>query len=172
MRSGSVLINESQLGTRLNHAIEYERRGEFALLLALLSTDARDMAQFHTDSVDSDVNERLRAKFDLPQAERLLSDLSSEISPIDNSSNFRKGGMSAFYLAQAMQPEAIVIRGNQPTSMQKVLTNCDLITRQKFNDEKVLDKRVPHSVKLHTEQLHFVDQLSQQRQMSRLIEAC
>ena len=37
MLSSAVLINELQLGTRLNHAIDHVRRGEFALLLALSS---------------------------------------------------------------------------------------------------------------------------------------
>lgn len=172
MQTSSVLINESQLGTRLNHAIESERRGEFALLLAFLSTDARDMAQFHTDSVDVDVNQRLRENFELPNKETLLAELSSDTDVIDNSATFRSGGLSAFSLAQALQPEAIVTRGSEATSMQTVLTNCDAVTRQKFFDDKQNDKKITRQVKLHTEQLHFVDQLSQQRQMSQIISSC
>ncbi|MEM0514335.1 VC2046/SO_2500 family protein [Pseudoalteromonas sp. YIC-827] len=47
MQIESVLINEAQLGTALNSSITHQRRNDFALLLASLSYDALDFAQFH-----------------------------------------------------------------------------------------------------------------------------
>ncbi|MBW8184796.1 VC2046/SO_2500 family protein [Shewanella nanhaiensis] len=162
MRPSAVLINESQLGTRLNHAIDHDRRGEFALLLAFLSSDARDMAQFQLDDGTLEPELVLRKKFELPEAQALINDLTIQDSPIDNSSAFANGGVRAFQLMQALKPEALVIRGDKSAQMQRVLTNCDLLTRQKFN----------HSAKSELYQAldpHFVDQLAQQRQMSRTL---
>ncbi|MBS3796432.1 VC2046/SO_2500 family protein [Pseudoalteromonas sp. BDTF-M6] len=46
MQIESVLINEAQLGTALNSSLTQRRRNDFALLLASLSYDALDFAQF------------------------------------------------------------------------------------------------------------------------------
>ncbi|MPY24100.1 hypothetical protein FM037_15120 [Shewanella psychropiezotolerans] len=170
MLSSSVLVNESQLGTRLNHAIDNGRRGEFALLLAMLSTDARDMAQFQTDQLGKNSDDQLRAKFDIAKPQQLVSDLSVDSSPIEHSRIFREGGARAFQLAQAIQAEAMVTRGIEPVEMQEVLTNCDLLTREKFIRSKSNDLDYGYSIDLDLP--HFVDILSQQRQMSRIIETC
>jgi hypothetical protein len=39
----NLLINDSQLGDSLNQAVHQGRRGDFGLLLAMLSEDARDL---------------------------------------------------------------------------------------------------------------------------------
>ncbi|AQS36314.1 Ribosomal S4P (gammaproteobacterial) [Shewanella psychrophila] len=166
----NVLVNESQLGTRLNHAIDNGRRGEFALLLALLSTDARDMAQFQTDLLGKNIDDQLRTKFDLAAPLQLVSDLSVDSSPVEHSRIFREGGARAFQLAQAIQSEAMVTRGSEPVEMQQVLTNCDLLTREKFIRSK--SKEVGYGDAIDFESPHFVDILSKQRQMSRIMEAC
>ncbi|NRD73673.1 hypothetical protein HQQ94_10540 [Shewanella sp. VB17] len=160
MRTSTILINESQLGTRLNHAIDQDRRGEFALLLAFLSADARDMAQFHLSHDAIDPNLALRAKFELPEKQDLINDVTVQSSPRDNSSTFVKGGIRAFQLMQALSPEALVIRGDKPMLMQKVLANCDILTRQKYNNNVASEV---HSAL----DIHFVDLLAQQRLISR-----
>ncbi|MCL1063128.1 hypothetical protein MK852_13490 [Shewanella benthica] len=172
MRSSSVLVNESQLGTRLNHAIDNGRRGEFALLLALLSTDARDMAQFQTEQPGKNSDDLLRTKFDIAKPQQLIADLSVVSSPVEHSRVFREGGARAFQLAQAIQAEAMVTRGHEPVEMQEVLTNCDLLTRAKFIRSKSNDLDLDYGYSTGLEPPHFVDILSQQRQMSRIIATC
>lgn len=162
MQPGRILVNETQLGSRLNRAVDSDRRGEFALLLALLSTDARDMAQFNIKDNDLTLEAELRAKFDLPAEETLINDLTLEPSPVDNSEQFHLGGARAFQLMQALKPEAIVTRGDEPLDMQEVLANCDLNVRQKYRSKTQGNTYRP-------EVMHFVDQLSQQRQMSETL---
>ena len=162
MRPSAILINESQLGTRLNHAIDHDRRGEFALVLALLSSDARDMAQFQLQDESIDPELALRAKFDLPEKQALVNDLTVQPLPRDNSIAFLEGGARAFQLLEALSPEALVIRGDKSSSMQKVLANCDYLTKQKY-------KGNTKSVVYDALNTHFVDQLAQQRQMSRVM---
>jgi len=162
MQPSDILINEIQLGSRLNRAVDGDRRGEFALLLALLSTDASDMAQFHIKDNGLTLNAELRAKFDLPVEETLISDLTLESSPVDNCEQFHLGGTRAFQLMQALKPEAIVIRGDESLDMQQVLANCDLNVRQKYHSKTQAEMYRP-------EVMHFVDQLSLQRQMSQIL---
>lgn len=152
------LINEAQIGTRLNAAIENDRRGEFALLLSLLSIDARDMAQFQWQN-ELDSAQKLQRQFDLPPSPKLVDDLSSTDEIVDNSAIFMQQGPRAFQLQQALRPEALVIRGAEAAAMVETLHNCDYIT--------ALRQRGQLSVpQINTP--HFADQLAAQRTMLQL----
>ena len=157
MQAVSPLVNELQLGSRLNCAVESNRRGEFALLLSLLSADARDMAQFQTPEFK---DEDLRAKFELGGSQALIKRLSKDSPVTNNSTAFQNGGVTAFRLNNAIDEEALVIRGNEQLEMEDVLANCDIHARNRY--QNIANE---HNVK----QPHFVDQLVMQRQMSELI---
>ncbi|GGQ06585.1 VC2046/SO_2500 family protein [Shewanella litoralis] len=158
MQIESTLVNELQIGSRLNGAVEHNRRGEFGLLLAMLSADARDMAQFQFDK-DLNVDQKLRKQFSLPAAQPLVADVSSDIHVTDNAPLFQQQGARQFQLQQALTPEAIVIRGPQPDAMVEVLSNCDAVTKQKaINAYQQRDL---------IEDMHFVDQLATQRKISQ-----
>ncbi|ACJ29122.1 Conserved hypothetical protein [Shewanella piezotolerans WP3] len=157
MQAVSPLVNELQLGSRLNSAVETNRRGEFALLLSLLSADARDMAQFHTPEFKQ---QDLRAKFELGESQPLIKRLTIDSPVTNNSSAFQNGGITAFRLNNAVDEEALVIRGNDQLDMEEVIANCDIHTRNRYQNIAT-EHRVKHS--------HFVDHLVMQRQMSELI---
>ncbi|MGI3002285.1 VC2046/SO_2500 family protein [Shewanella algae] len=160
MRTDVSLINELQLGGRLNQAVESHRRGEFALLLALMSQDVRDWPQFHLhDDVEKDAV--LRQQFDLPAPQPLVGDLSQEPLPVDNSYHFISEGERSFQLAQALVPEPLVIRGKRDSGMQDALDNCDWHTR--LRTEGALNQP---KVAL----MEFVDQLSEQRRLAGIYQ--
>ncbi|MGI2855498.1 VC2046/SO_2500 family protein [Shewanella algae] len=160
MRTDVSLINELQLGGRLNQAVESHRRGEFALLLALMSQDVRDWPQFHLhDDVAKDAV--LRQQFDLPAPQPLVGDLSQEPLPVDNSYHFISEGERSFQLAQALVPEPLVIRGKRDSGMQDALDNCDWHTR--LRTEGALNQP---KVAL----MEFVDQLSEQRRFAGIYQ--
>ncbi|MDG5899476.1 queD-like protein [Shewanella xiamenensis] len=149
------LINEAQIGTRLNAAIEHNRRGEFALLLSLLSADARDMAQFQWQK-ELDTAEKLQRQFELPPKQTLVADLSSDNHIIDNSAVFMQQGARAFQLQQALRPEALVIRGGEPIAIAEALSNCEFTTRLRQRGQ------LPSP---QVEIMHFADQLAIQRNL-------
>ena len=149
------LINEAQIGSRLNAAIEHNRRGEFALLLSLLSADARDMAQFQWQK-ELDTAEKLQRQFKLPPKQTLVADLSSDNHIIDNSAVFMQQGARAFQLQQALRPEALVIRGGEPIAMAEALSNCEFTTRLRQRGQ------LPSP---QVEIMHFADQLAIQRNL-------
>jgi len=157
MQAVSSGVNELQLGTRLNQAISSNSRGEFALLLSLLSADLRDMAQFQTaEFVQAD----LRVKFDLGTVQPLLATLDHKTEVIEHSASFRQGGSVAFRLENALRTEAFVIRRDEPLEMEDVMANCDLNTRHRHKSAH----RTPM-----IKSIDFVEQLQQQQQMSQLI---
>ncbi|ABI71726.1 VC2046/SO_2500 family protein [Shewanella frigidimarina] len=160
MQIESTLVNELQIGSRLNVAIENNRRGEFGLLLAMLSIDARDMAQFQLDN-DVESTQKLRQRFSVPQPQLLVDDISVHPDTIDNAMIFQQQGARQFQLQQALTPEALVIRGSQSDSMVEVLSNCDYLTKNK----------AINAYQQHTplEDMHFLEQLSTQRKISRIL---
>jgi len=160
MQIESTLVNELQIGSRLNVAIENNRRGEFGLLLAMLSIDARDMAQFQLDN-DVESTQKLRQRFSVPQPQLLVDDISVHPDTIDNAMIFQQQGARQFQLQQALTPEALVIRGSQSDSMVEVLSNCDYLTKNK----------AINAYQQHTplEDMHFLEQLSTQRKISRVL---
>lgn len=160
MQIGSTLVNELQIGSRLNEAIEHNRRGEFGLLLAMLSSDTRDMAQFQFD-LELNTDQKLRKQFALPPAQRLVDDISTHPNPTDNAHLFLHQGARQFQLQQALTPEAFVIRGKQPDAMVEVLSNCDELTKR-----KALNLYQQHNV---IEDIHFLEQLATQRKISQTI---
>lgn len=149
------LINEAQIGSRLNAAIEHNRRGEFALLLSLLSADARDMAQFQWQK-ELDTAEKLQRQFELPPKQTLVADLSSDNHIIDNSAVFMQQGARAFQLQQALRPEALVIRGGEPIAIAEALSNCEFTTRLRQRGQLSSPQ---------VEIMHFADQLAIQRNL-------
>ncbi|MGI2037417.1 VC2046/SO_2500 family protein [Shewanella frigidimarina] len=160
MQIESTLVNELQIGSLLNVAIENNRRGEFGLLLAMLSIDARDMAQFQLDN-DVESTQKLRQRFSVPQPQLLVDDISVHPDTIDNAMIFQQQGARQFQLQQALTPEALVIRGSQSDSMVEVLSNCDYLTKNK----------AINAYQQHTplEDMHFLEQLSTQRKISRIL---
>ncbi|GAA0782381.1 MULTISPECIES: VC2046/SO_2500 family protein [Pseudomonadati] len=163
MQIESLLINELQLGSRLNAAVEHQRRGEFALLLALLSADSSDMAQFQFDK-DLTINQKLYKKFELPQPQALVDDLSTSSQHKDNSLVFHSHGLRQFHLQQNLSPEAMVIRGKHQDGIAQVLSNTSVLIKSKYENNQVSPELL--------EDMHFVEQLERQRQISQTMQIC
>lgn len=161
MRTSKLIINENQLGTRLNQAIVDHRRGEFGLLLAMLSNDARDMAQFNLEQTPSDLEAKLKRQFELPDAQPLTSALHLG-EDRDNSEQFHQAGLCGFHLQQYLNPEPLVHRGRDPLAMQEVLANCDPVTLARFHNELDADAPV-------MELPHFTEQIVRQRALGDIL---
>ncbi|MCW3173857.1 VC2046/SO_2500 family protein [Shewanella subflava] len=157
MQIESLLVNELQLGSRLNAAVEHQRRGEFGLLLAMLSADSADMAQFQIDT-DLSIDQKLYKKFELPQPQALVDDLSQMCQHNDNAAVFQTQGLCQFHLQQNLTPEAIVIRGKYQDGIAQVLSNTSALIRAKYENNSI-QPDIP-------EDMHFIEQLERQRQIS------
>lgn len=158
MQIESLLVNELQLGGRLNAAVENQRRGEFGLLLAMLSADSNDMAQFQFDK-HLTIDQKLYKQFQLQQPQKLVDDLSSTAEHINNGAVFHSQGLRQFHLQQSLYPEAIVIRGKHDDAMTQALSNSSHFVRSKYEGLETHYEAI--------EDMHFVEQLERQRQISQ-----
>ncbi|MCL1142503.1 VC2046/SO_2500 family protein [Shewanella gaetbuli] len=166
MQIESILVNELQLGSRLNNAVENQRRGEFGLLLAMLSADSTDMAQFQLDKALT-LDEKLYKQFELPKPITLVADLSENNSPINNGECFNQHGFDGFRLQQALTPEALITRGRHDDGVAMALANTDPVTKAKFEQSTLPIPQLYSDI----DEMHFVDQLARQRQLCQTILA-
>ncbi len=104
----SLLVDELQLGERLNSALQQNDRAEFSLLLSMLSDDLLDSPNYHSPEKEPVRDEDLRKRFGLPEAVR------SYARPDDferigaNAALMAGGGGRAVFLAQCLHPEPLV----------------------------------------------------------------
>ena len=157
MQIERVLKNELDIGVSLNKATAANHRGDFSLILSLMSQDVRDMAQFeHTDKIN------LRSQFELPKTTPTEVSLADKADFNEHSQVFRTQNHTEFRLQQSLKPEPLVCRGSEPAFIQKALNNCDIHTVNRF---KNIESKVSQKPKVA-----FLDQLQQQRTMAKLIE--
>lgn len=158
MQNTVSLVNEFTLGPRLNQAVGANRRGEFGLLLALLSVDPRDMAQFHHNPPP--MSKDYRAHFELRPEQRLIADLNDEAIVVNNCAAFHQAGTKGFRLQDELTQEALVIRKGEGEEVQAVMDNCDYYTRERA--------RVSQPVS-GIKATALIEQLATQRQISQML---
>ncbi|MCP4957465.1 VC2046/SO_2500 family protein [Photobacterium aquimaris] len=101
------LINEIQLGTNLNHAVEGGRRADFALMLALLSTDLHENIPVDTTPVETQSSQQLRAYFEIPASQPLTSTPSCYSRAAEQAQAFHQASLTSTRLLEQLQPTAL-----------------------------------------------------------------
>ncbi|QDF66954.1 queD-like protein [Shewanella sp. SNU WT4] len=149
------VINELDLGSRLNFAIAAQRRGEFALLLSLLSADIRDMAQFGLKKEQGEA--QLRRQFDVSEPQALVVDM-TRMTGWDHSQSFFNDSMAGFRLRHSLLPEPLLFAGHWPGDLLDVLNNCSHTVKQRSLNQETESTNV-------REVPHLCDQLHAQRLM-------
>ncbi|WP_299008389.1 VC2046/SO_2500 family protein [uncultured Shewanella sp.] len=158
MQNTISLVNELSLGSRLNQAVEANRRGEFGLLLALISDEQQNMPQFQIKPSSTDQDDR--AQFNLPPEQLLVADLNIAESIVNNSHAFHVSGTTGFRLQDGLMQEALVIRKGQGAALESVIKNCDYHTQLRTQGEYKT---------IETEAVTLIEQLTTQRQMSQVL---
>ena len=142
MQIGDLLITESQLKTRLNKSVHEARRGEFALLLAMLSHDALDFSEFHLPKSDArsyqaDEN-TLRKQLGAGPSQPLAPDSFDMLIGKDNSALLAQVdcnvAMSDIKLRQYLKPEPLNIRDEKNHIALNVIDNCELAVRRRIKN--------------------------------------
>lgn len=135
-----LLVNEWQLGSQLNVAVTDGAREKFNLLLSLLSSDARDFAQFdytaHTDVVEQ--REDLRHVFSLSEAQPLLGEGISleQATHLNQLSQHRD--VCALRLQTLLNNEPILSRASQAIIDSEVMDNVSLLTQARLTRDEQL----------------------------------
>jgi hypothetical protein len=160
------LIRESQLDVALNTCVHQGRRGDFGMMLAMLSQDALDFAQFHLPtSVAEEKNrteEVLKRELQIgPQKPLAPSEFDMLIGQ-ENAFVVQHFGMTALHLKECLVPEPLAVRDDKKHIPLEVIDNCELAVRRKL-------KPTPHiSNNKMIDAAGFYDQLASGRAQSLL----
>lgn len=103
------LVDELQLGNRLNKSLQDHDRADFNLLLAMLSHDILDEACIDNNKIsDNSDDENLRAKFELPapQEKYAIEDDFERANAL--SETLHQEGQRAVFLMQCLKQEPLV----------------------------------------------------------------
>ncbi len=108
---GVYLVDELQLGGRLNRALNEQDRADFSLMLALLSQDVTDAPLSVMPSGDAPPKpEDLRHRFMLPKAQPLygVRDDYARSAGLADLLNSEQGDIRGVFLTQCLAPEPLV----------------------------------------------------------------
>ncbi|KLV11309.1 hypothetical protein C9I92_11475 [Photobacterium ganghwense] len=101
------LINEVQLGSQLNQAVETGRRADFALMLAMLSPDRLETVPVDTLPATEQTEGDLRAYFELQPPRPLSASESCYENSARQAQAFHDGGMADVRLLSGLSPTAL-----------------------------------------------------------------
>lgn len=141
MQIERILSNELQLGQQLNTSV-VDDRANFSLLLALMSQDVQDQAQFHLESynhqqdVQSKSNSSLQDQFPVPPQQPLVSDQTGEVQSLEAGELVNTHGLVAARLRHCLTPEPLSFElGKKHGIAADVFDNMELMTARRFSGE-------------------------------------
>ena len=144
----TLLIEELQLGVKLNQCVHSQRRHDFSLMLSMLAADVRVHSQFSLPLTENEAasvtDASLRKALSVPDTPPLA------LQSLDDIGDFQQGKLvvdeqlASIRLSDALNPKALAFRDDVTHVPNKVMGNTSLFCQQK---EKVLSKqRLPFNV--------------------------
>ncbi|MFC3032362.1 VC2046/SO_2500 family protein [Pseudoalteromonas fenneropenaei] len=166
MQIDGILLRESQLDSKLNESVHFGDRGEFGLLLAMLSQDALDFAQFHLPQSVQQAPERseeqLRKELQIGPQRALAPETFDMLVAEEDAFVVQNFGMAAFRLKDCLQPEPLTIRNDKKHIPLHIVDNCEPAVRRKLQGIKQLANELP------IDAAAFYDQLASGKPQSML----
>ena len=136
-----MLVDELQLGSSLNHAVNSGSRAEFSLLLAMLSGDVCDAPQFSDPIKPATQKEDLRARFGLPPKQPCYAEEGDFERAGELSDALSQGGQQALGLLLCARQEPLCDR--ERALAPEVYSSLSPLLREKF--ELMKDSKAPGS---------------------------
>lgn len=141
-----MLVDELQLGTSLNHAVNSGSRAEFGLLLAMLSDDVCDAPQFSDPMKPAPQKEDLRARFGLPPKQPCYAQEGDFERAGELADALSQGGQQALGLLLCARQEPLCDR--ERALAPDVYSSLSPLMREKF--ELMKDSKAPARVPLRS----------------------
>ncbi len=127
------LINEIQLGTNLNHAVEGGRRADFSLMLALLSSDLHENIPVDTTPIETQSSQQLRAYFEIPASQPLTSTPLCYQRAAKQAQAFHQASLTSARLLAQLQPTALSYPPQQTKGLpEDLFHNLSIHERRKL----------------------------------------
>lgn len=139
MQIEQILSNELQLGQQLNRSV-VDDRANFALLLALMSSDIEDQAQFHleanNDNQPDSFQQALRARLEVPELQALVADGCGEQQSLLTGRIASEQGLLDARLRHCIIPEPLSFElGKKHGIAGEIFDNLDPMTAKKFSGD-------------------------------------
>ncbi len=132
-----MLINEWQTGSRLNEAVQQQRRSDLSLWLAFLSPAVEEFAQFYTpESQSARFQSDLYQQLGIRQARPFSFVPEDEIHLKQQAEAFQQGGTVALHLMQCLQGAPLVMEDNSKKLPDDVIASLSLHARRHLNQQK------------------------------------
>lgn len=140
----TVLIDEHQLGSKLNQCVHQGSRSEFSLLLAMLDEDVRFHAQFtlpqqgefeHIKQADN-----LRHFFDLPEPAPLALTNVEQIADFDQAEMIQTGRLNDLKLQDALHPKPLAFRNDKVHIPTNVITNTSIHCQHRAHENSEVNR--------------------------------
>ena len=153
MQIEQIVSNELHLGQQLNKSVENDR-ANFALLLALMSGDVEDQAQFHLQSnaaTDVDCHSTsLRDQFEVPPLQTLVADPLGELQSLKCTQMINDRGLQDIRLSHCLNPEPLSFElGKKHGIDSDVVDNMGLSALRKFTSQPsqpLIEQLIPDSI--------------------------
>ncbi len=152
----SLIINEWQLGVRLNSALQHQQRADFSLWLALLSPETAEMAEFCTpdgsaEPVQHDIYQQLSIR---PSRDFGLSEGDLETMQQQNQA-LQQAGIPGLKLVSALLPEPLVLKDDPRKIPENIWHNLSLHSRRRLTEGNIgRDEANPAGLYQILQQLH------------------
>ncbi|MDX3773699.1 VC2046/SO_2500 family protein [Chromatiaceae bacterium AAb-1] len=158
----SLIINEWQLGCRLNTALQHQQRADFSLWLALLSSDVREMAEFCTpDSTATPVNTDLYRKLAVRVARSFGMEPGDPEIMYQHTQMLHESGTAALKLESYLKPAPWVLTDDKYKLPEAVWQNISVHGRRKLTDGQIQPLSAePAALYEVLQQLHAADTVS------------
>lgn len=146
MQNVDLLVNEVQLGSRLAKAVSQHRASDFSMMLAMMSHNVLDSAQFclPSDSVGGeDVDEaKLRQQLGLGQKPAYSANDDSATQSILLGVDLHTQGMRDIKLKGYLQPEPLARVDDRMHIEPHVIGNCEPTVMQRYyrKEDKIAEK--------------------------------
>jgi hypothetical protein len=137
-----VLANELQLGTQLNECIHDNRRSQFSLMLAMLTDDVREHAQFllpKTEEIENTTDEdSLRKLFHVASPTPLALETLEQVNDYNQAELIADNKLSELRLKSVLRPNPIAFRDDVKYIDSDIINNTSVHCqkRQLSNNEQ------------------------------------
>lgn len=102
-----MLVDELQLGERLNESLSAGDRADFALLLAMLSQNVEDSPQFADPVKEHETSADLRQLFGLKAKTALYAGEADFARASELAARLKDGGMQSVFLEECLRDEPV-----------------------------------------------------------------
>lgn len=152
-----MIVNEWQLNSNLNTALQHARRADFALYLALLSPAVEESAEFLTPDVVSDVNksEELHQRLGIRPARSFAIEQGDTKILCQHTKALLQGGLASLKLAASLNIPPLQQYDDKKRLSDDVWQSLSLHSRRRISEPKLIKPQAdPAALYEVLQQLH------------------